>query len=342
MSELLAALIAGAFSAGGFAADAPAKPTTPAKPAAPAAAPKPKPVAYIDAAKAAAADPDFAIQGEYVGDIKGEKHGIQVVALGDRKFQSVGYQGGLPGEGWDPSKKKWQGTGAFSEGIVTVSSDAGTATIKDGLLTVLDTNGEKLAELKKVARQSPTMGAKPPEGAVILFDGKTNDFAPGKVDGDLLTEGQNSKTKFQSVTLHIEFLTPYMPAARGQGRGNSGVYLQGRYECQVLDSFGLKGENNECGGIYTIAKPAVNMCYPPLQWQTYDMEYTAATFDGAKKIKNATLTVKHNGVIIHKDLELPKGTTAAPVKEGADPGPLHLQNHGNPVRYRNVWIAEKK
>ena len=136
---------------------------------------------------------------------------------------------------------------------------------------------------------------------------------------------------------------PLMPAARGQGRANSGCYMQGRYEVQILDSFGLSGENNECGGIYTIAKPSVNMCLPPLTWQTYDVDYTAAKFDAdKKKTANAKLTVRHNGVLIHENVELPKGTTAAPVAEGPEPGPIYIQDHGNPIRFRNIWLVEKK
>jgi hypothetical protein len=141
---------------------------------------------------------------------------------------------------------------------------------------------------------------------------------------------------------HIEFLLPYMPEARGQGRGNSGCYFQGRYEVQMLDSFGLEGADNECGGLYKISKPALNMCYPPLSWQTYDFDFNAAQYDGDKKVKDATLTILHNGVEIQKDVKLPSDTTAAPNKEGPGPGPIFLQNHGNPVRYRNIWVVEKK
>ena len=204
-------------------------------------------------------------------------------------------------------------------------------------------NDQIARELKKLERKSPTLGAAPPTGAIVLFDGKIAEkFSPGILTPDgLLAAGATSEQKFQSCQLHVEFVLPFMPEARGQGRGNSGCYLQGRYEVQILDSFGLKGENGECGGVYGIKAPDVSMCLPPLAWQTFDIDYTAAKFDGDKKVRDATITVKHNGVIVHKDVPLPQATTAAPEPEGPAPGPIYLQDHGNPVRHRNVWIVEK-
>jgi hypothetical protein len=156
-------------------------------------------------------------------------------------------------------------------------------------------------------------------------------------------EGTTSKQGFGSHKLHIEFRIPYQPEDRGQGRGNSGIYAQGRYEVQMLDSFGLAGKHNECGGIYSVKDPDVNMCLPPLSWQTYDFDYTAAKFDAdGKLVAPPRMTVHHNGVLIHDDVELPgdRSTTAAPSKPGPEPGPVYLQNHGCPVRYRNIWVVE--
>ena len=131
-----------------------------------------------------------------------------------------------------------------------------------------------------------------------------------------------------------------MPQSSGQGRGNSGVYVQSRYEVQVLDSFGLERKDNECGGIYQVSNPKVNMCFPPLAWQTYDIDFTAAKWDGDKKVAPAKITVVHNGVPIHKDLELPKHTPGRH-KEGPEPDALFLQDHSNPVVFRNVWVMKK-
>ena len=296
----------------------------------------------------AKADADFAVQGEYVGELEtkaGQKtYGVQIIALGDAKFRAVFYAGGLPGAGWDKSKKL-EVEGQTTGGETRFAKEGGSVVLKQGVLKAADSGGEPKGELKKVERKSPTLGAKPPAGAVVLFDGTSADaFQGGKLTEDgLLAAGATSKQKFDDFTLHLEFRTPYQPAARGQARGNSGCYLQGRYEVQVLDSFGLEGKNNECGGIYETRDPDVNMCLPPLAWQTYDIDYTAARYDNSgAKTANARITVRHNGVLVHENVELPKATRASPVKEGPEPGPIYLQDHGNPVHYRNIWLVEKK
>ncbi len=301
--------------------------------------------AVTDPAKAG---PAFAVQGEYVGTIASDqgdvKLGVQVIALGADKFHAVAYVGGLPGAGWDGSEKiEIDGQ---SNNEATVFSDPENETkgvIKNGVLTVTDRDGKKIAALKKTIRKSPTMGAKPPAGAIVLFDGKSADkFDGGKMTDDgLLIQGATSKQKFQSFKLHMEFRTPFKPTARGQERGNSGFYAQGRYEIQILDSFGLQGRDNECGGIYSVGPPKINMCLPPLSWQTYDVDFTAAQYKDGKKVKDSVITVLHNGVVIHENLVADHSTTASPLREGPEPGPVFLQNHGNPVRFRNIWVVEK-
>lgn len=296
----------------------------------------------------AAKDPDFAIQGEYVGELPtGSKRAVQVIAQGDGKFVIKGFMGGLPGAGWD-GKELSTGTAERKNGKIVASfkSDGGTAaTIGDGKLTY--SLGERSITLSKIERKSPTLGAKPLQGAIVLYakPGDEKNWDGGKLtelsDGKFLNIGIKSKAKFQSFKAHIEFRTPWMPNSRGQGRGNSGVYLQDRYELQVLDSFGLNGENNECGGIYTQHRPLVNMCLPPLAWQTYDIEFTTAHFEGDKKLKNARATIYHNGVKIHDNVEFPKECPGGQ-KESALPGPFQFQNHGDPVVYNNVWVQEVK
>ena len=277
---------------------------------------KPKTYTKVEDLKS---DADFQLQGEYVD----ETSGVQVVAQGNGNFLVVTYKGGLPGEGYDGKTK---------------------TSLED------TTEGVKIAidAMKKVDRKSKTLGQKAPKGAVVLFDGSENSLKKhwqkgARIEDGMLREGASTVDTFQDYSLHVEFKLSYSPLARGQGRANSGIYHQGRYETQVLDSFGLEGKNNELGGIYEISNPSLNMCYPPLKWQTYDIDFTAARFDEAgKKIKNAKLTVRLNGVIVQNDVEVPRTTRASPTRtESSEPGPIHIQNHGNPIFYRNIWIVPK-
>ncbi len=296
-------------------------------------APPPKIEAFTSAEKAGR---DFTIQGEYRGQsTKLGKLGVQVTAQGDGKFEVHLLRGGLPGDGWSGDTRirvPLNGLMSFDEQVIS-----------KGKLT-LPTTGEALS-LDQVIRESPTLGMKPPSGAKLLFDGTSADqWDKGKlVEGNLLKWGTTSKDKFNDCTIHLEFRLPFMPRARGQERANSGVYVQGRYEVQILDSFGLAGKDNECGGIYTMSAPKVNMCYPPLSWQTYDIDFVAAKFDGAgKKTSDAVLTVRHNGVVIQDNVKVPGPTGGSLSKESAEPGPIHLQDHGDPVVFRNIWVLPKK
>jgi hypothetical protein len=307
---------------------------------------KPKPAAIV-ATDAAHAGPDFQFQGEYAGALKVQdqtmKVGVQVVALGNGNFRAVDFHGGLPGDGWN-GKDRNELKGQIKDNVATFDvNQSASVTIRDGVLMVKSSDGKVFGKLTKVVRQSPTLGAKSPAGAIVLFDGKSAEaFVDGRVKDGVLLEGTTSKRKFQSYKIHLEFMLPFMPEARGQGRGNSGYYAQGRYETQILDSFGLVPQKDDCGAIYGIQAPRINMCYPPLSWQTYDIDFTAAEYKDGKKVKNARLTVLHNGVEVQKDVEAPHATTAAPLREGPGPGPVYLQNHGNPVRFRNIWVVEKK
>lgn len=290
----------------------------------------------------------FKLQGEYLGVIESWKGtwGAQVVAVSEDKLEIHLLEGGLPGDGAKdrlPSKvleAKVNSSGDKAEG----SGDGISATISSDTLVLRTSSGERLGQLAKMVRESKSLGMKPPTGAVVLFDGSNADsFENGKKnDLGYLLSGCTSKEGYGDHRLHIEFRTPFQPDDKGQARGNSGVYVQGRYEVQVLDSFGLRGEDNECGGIYQIARPKLNMCYPPMSWQTYDIDFVAAKYDAAgNKSENAKVTIKHNGVVIHEDLELPRATPGKD-KEGTEPGKLYLQDHGNPVFFRNIWVVPKQ
>lgn len=192
----------------------------------------------------------------------------------------------------------------------------------------------------------------PPSDAIVLFDGTNLDaFHDGdkwEVANGIATvkgKGIRSKQKFGDCQLHVEFASPEVVKGKGQGRGNSGIYLMGKYEIQVLDSFeNTTYFDGQCGSIYKQQPPTVNACRGPGIWQTYDIAFTAPRFNEDGTVSTpAYITAFHNGVLIHNHFELAGGTfwkEPPHYEKHEDKLPLYIQNHGNPVQFRNIWIRE--
>lgn len=192
----------------------------------------------------------------------------------------------------------------------------------------------------------------PPSDAVALFDGKsmtgwaTRDGKPAgwkAADGAMAVVAKAgdivSAETFGDAQIHIEFMTP-VEKGEGQNRGNSGVYIHGRYEVQVLDSHQSQTyPDGQCGAVYKQHVPRVNACRPQGQWQSYDIVFRAPKFEGGKKITNANVTVIHNGVLIHDHVEVTPTGGAIGQEEKAT-GPLLLQEHGHEVQFRNLWVRK--
>jgi hypothetical protein len=208
-----------------------------------------------------------------------------------------------------------------------------------------------------------TAPAPPPSDAIVLFDGKDLSNwtdVKGQPSKWVIRDGYMESVKgagyirtqreFGSVQVHVEFATPSTVSGKSQGRGNSGVFLQGQYEVQVLDSYdNATYPDGQCGALYGRAVPLVNASCKPGQWQTYDIIYHRPTFDQAGKVtKKAVFTVIHNGVLIQDHVALEGGTgwigphTITDYVAHGDAGPLMFQDHNNPVRFRNVWVRELK
>lgn len=301
------------------------------------------------AARGADVDDAFADMGEYQGWVTstsdptdGAKYqlGLQVVALGDNRFSAMSYRGGLPGNGWNRSlRERWSGE-RTADGVILRQQEF-TIRVQSGQATLANGQGEPSGTLSKVLRRSCTIGVRPPAWSIVLFDGAdARAFKNAKVRDGLLQAGTELIPLYRDYSLHLEFCVPYLPRARGQGRGNSGVYLQSRYEIQILDSFGLEGASNECGGLYQYVAPQQNMAFPPLSWQTYDITFWSPRFDAlGNKTQDARLTVLHNGVIVHNQIRVERKTGAGR-PETPELLPTKLQDHGNPVQFRNIWLVE--
>jgi len=189
---------------------------------------------------------------------------------------------------------------------------------------------------------------------IILFDGTNLDgftkrdgsAAEWKIEDGTMTVTHGdiiSREVFGDAHLHVEWMEPDMPWASGQDKGNSGVYIQGCYELQVLDSFGIENPScSDCGGIYSIQSPRVNACKPALEWQTYDIYLRAARLDENGQVAEcARVTILQNGVVIHNNLILPHHTPGGCTDDKVvAEGPLMLQDHGNPVKFRNIWVEK--
>ncbi len=197
-----------------------------------------------------------------------------------------------------------------------------------------------------------------PSDAVVLFDGKNlaswqyRDGRPAAwpMAGGVLTSKSGTgdimtRQNIGSAQIHVEFATPLMATAKGQARGNSGVYLQSRYEIQILDSYrNPTYANGSCGALYGQYAPLVNACRPPEQWQTYDIVFHAPVCDGGgKETRPGTVTVLQNGVLVQDHVTIKGVTGGAESKDVCQPGPLRLQDHFHPdvketfMRFRNIW-----
>jgi hypothetical protein len=206
----------------------------------------------------------------------------------------------------------------------------------------------------------PDQPGKAPSDAIVLFDGTTLDKwlsedgspAKWKVENSYAevvahTHNIHTKDSFGDCQLHVEFMEPVPPHGESQERGNSGVFLMNTYEIQVLDSYENRTyADGQVASVYGQYPPLVNAARPPGQWQSYDIVFHGPRFDpSGTLLRPARVTVFHNGVLVQDNVEL-SGPTAhgerPPYKPGPDKGPLALQDHGNPVRYRNIWIRELK
>lgn len=333
-----------------------------------------------------AAEPVDAVQGNWVGDWKlddggGGKQTAQIVALGNGEYQGAftAYDGSEQQN--ETFRFVISGTAAANDKVefattINLGEKLGTfdwkAQAHAGKLVGRYTNKKNYTggfTLKRTELSNEAVGTKPLPGAIVLFDGSNLDrwSAPRNrptrwksadgvvrvdsemVDGKPVLTNLVSREHFRDAQIHLEYRTPYLPAARGLERGNSGLFVQGRYEIQILDSFGQPrvrnsfgelADDDSAGAIFKHTAPRENATFPPGEWQAFDITFESAKLDAAGKLKEpAYLTVRHNGALIHDRVKVSKPTPGAPLQDLTEPGGLILENGGQPVEFRNIWLV---
>ncbi|MEM9827440.1 MAG: DUF1080 domain-containing protein [Planctomycetota bacterium] len=268
---------------------------------------------------------------------------LQLRPTGKNRFDALLYRGGLPGAEGCQLQSDEQLIGLRSGDTLVLSGSKVAIFVDSTGCTLVDADGNRLGRLDRVQRKSRTLGAVPPEGAIVIFDGTdTEELLDGQMNDDgWLKFGTMLMPMTQDFDLHLEFRLPLMSGEDGQARGNSGVYLQSRYECQILDSFAKKPVFNGCGSLYRFKAPDVNTALPPLQWQTYDIRFTSPRWsaDGTKR-SDARVSSYLNGVLVQDDVSL-SGPTGNGKDESPTLLPTKLQDHKDEVWFRNVWMIDR-
>jgi hypothetical protein len=327
----------------------------------------------ISAAWTAVSEADKTLMGDYEGVWVDAPKGIyfdivkslvaEVVNVRDKEYQLRFFE-----QHDCHADPYFEGPGKLEDGEIRFSGNGWQGAVtRDGLKGIgSDHGGNRVRfELKRATRSSPTLGMEPPRAAIVLFDGRNFDHWQHRdgrpVSWHLLKNGAmevrsaqsqddrdrgiggdiQTKRSFGDYRVHLEFRYPVEPGKVGQNRGNSGIFLQRDYEVQILNSYGLHGYWNECGALYRTSPPRVNAARPPMEWQTFDIDYTAPVWKDGKKISPPRITVRLNGVLIHKDEEIPRATSRASSSRANGPqgdSPLILQDHNNALQFRNIWI----
>lgn len=299
--------------------------------------------------------PGTDLQGEYEGRalLPGRADsidvGLQLALYGPERVRGSLYKGGLPGaegHGERPPERVGVDGGRVDERLeLAPEGEEYSLLYLESHVTVLDEEKNYLGHLDRVHRESATLGLQPEDGAISLFQGDESDLENWQ-DGATMSEsglhsGAMSRQEFGDMRLHVEVWLGWMPCASDQRRTNSGLYIQNRYEVQVMDSFGLEPMLNGSGSLYREVMPALNMSLPPLRWQTYDVWFRAPRFnDDGEKVEPVRVSVWYNGVRVVDDEVLEGGTGRGGQLDEVPLGPLLLQEHPGSVRFRNVWFRE--